>query len=188
MATAPTFDVTALRADFPILETTVHGRPLVYLDNAATTQKPRAVLQAIQDYYATSNANVHRACTTERARHRPVRGRPRPRRPVHRRRRSARDRLHAERHRGHQPRRPGVGPRPRRRRRRGAHHRHGAPLNIVPWQMLCAEKGATLRVVPMFDSGDSTSRRSIASSARGRGWSRCRRCRTRSAPSTRWPR
>ena len=60
MATATAFDVTAIRADFPILGTEVHGRPLVYLDNAATTQKPRVVLQALQDYYASSNANVHR--------------------------------------------------------------------------------------------------------------------------------
>jgi cysteine desulfurase / selenocysteine lyase len=44
MATALSFDVEAVRADFPILGTTVHGRPLVYLDNAATTQKPRQVL------------------------------------------------------------------------------------------------------------------------------------------------
>ncbi|MGD8415435.1 MAG: SufS family cysteine desulfurase [Pseudomonadales bacterium] len=49
------------RADFPILETQLEGGPLVYLDNAATTQKPRAVLDAMDDYYRTSNANVHRA-------------------------------------------------------------------------------------------------------------------------------
>lgn len=49
-----------IRADFPILEQTVHGRPLVYLDNAATTQKPKPVLEAICRYYETYNSNVHR--------------------------------------------------------------------------------------------------------------------------------
>jgi cysteine desulfurase/selenocysteine lyase len=58
-AAAP-YDVDRVRADFPILSRTVHGRPLVYLDNAATTQKPRAVVEAIAGYYGTINANVHR--------------------------------------------------------------------------------------------------------------------------------
>jgi cysteine desulfurase/selenocysteine lyase len=49
-----------LRADFPILATTAHGRPLVYLDNAATSQKPRAVIDAVSHYYERDNANVHR--------------------------------------------------------------------------------------------------------------------------------
>ena len=53
-------DVQRLRADFPILSRTVNGKPLVYLDNAATTQKPRAVLDAIEAYYTDINANVHR--------------------------------------------------------------------------------------------------------------------------------
>lgn len=55
------FDVQALRAQFPILEQTVNGKPLVYLDNAATTQKPRQVIDAVRDYYEGSNSNVHRA-------------------------------------------------------------------------------------------------------------------------------
>jgi cysteine desulfurase / selenocysteine lyase len=54
------FDVHAVRADFPILGTRVHGKPLVYLDNAATTQKPQAVLDRIAAYYGRENANVHR--------------------------------------------------------------------------------------------------------------------------------
>ncbi|MDI6857681.1 MAG: cysteine desulfurase [Dehalococcoidia bacterium] len=53
-------DVEAVRRDFPILERRVHGRPLVYLDNAATTQKPRAVIDALSQYYERSNANIHR--------------------------------------------------------------------------------------------------------------------------------
>jgi cysteine desulfurase/selenocysteine lyase len=58
------FDPRALRARFPILGRQVHGHPLVYLDNAATTQKPDTVLAAIASYYTTSNANVHRGVHT----------------------------------------------------------------------------------------------------------------------------
>src|SRR5687767_5667870 len=54
------FDVQRIRADFPILARQVHGRPLVYLDNAATTQKPQPVLDALMRYYTDTNANVHR--------------------------------------------------------------------------------------------------------------------------------
>jgi len=57
-------DPVALRADFPILQREVHGKRLVYLDNAATAQKPRSVIQAITDYYEHSNANVHRGVHT----------------------------------------------------------------------------------------------------------------------------
>jgi cysteine desulfurase/selenocysteine lyase len=55
-----TFDIERVRADFPILSREVHGRPLVYLDNAATTQKPRAVIDALVHYYEHYNANIHR--------------------------------------------------------------------------------------------------------------------------------
>jgi len=54
------FDVRTIRDDFPILHTTVHGKPLVYLDNAATTQKPRAVIDRLVRFYETENANIHR--------------------------------------------------------------------------------------------------------------------------------
>ncbi len=63
-AAAPAFDVARIRADFPILSTQVHGKPLIYLDNAATTQKPRRVIDAISHYYETTNANVHRGVHT----------------------------------------------------------------------------------------------------------------------------
>jgi cysteine desulfurase/selenocysteine lyase len=53
-------DWSALRADFPILDQQVHGQPLIYFDNAATTQKPRAVVEALRRYYENDNANVHR--------------------------------------------------------------------------------------------------------------------------------
>ena len=54
------FDVKRVRADFPALHQSIHGRPLVYLDNAATTQKPAAVIEALRRYYEDDNANVHR--------------------------------------------------------------------------------------------------------------------------------
>src|SRR5438093_9434827 len=53
-------DWSALRDDFPILDQNVHGQPLIYFDNAATTQKPRAVLETLRHYYERDNANVHR--------------------------------------------------------------------------------------------------------------------------------
>lgn len=63
-ATAGVFDVESLRAQFPILARQVHGKPLVYLDNAATKQKPQAVIDAIEAYYQHTNANVHRGLHT----------------------------------------------------------------------------------------------------------------------------
>src|SRR3990170_7984538 len=53
-----------LRADFPILERRIHGRPLIYLDSAATAQKPRQVIEAVCRFYESSNANVHRSIHT----------------------------------------------------------------------------------------------------------------------------
>lgn len=60
MSVAATFNVDTLREQFPILNQRVNGKPLVYLDNAATTQKPRAVIEAVDDYYRRFNSNVHR--------------------------------------------------------------------------------------------------------------------------------
>ena len=54
------FDVQKVRKDFPILDRKIHGNPLVYFDNAATTQKPQAVIDSLVDYYQNYNANVHR--------------------------------------------------------------------------------------------------------------------------------
>ena len=64
-----TLDVQRIREDFPILERQVYGKPLVYLDNAATSQKPRQVIDALVDYYENYNANIHRAvhCLGEEA-------------------------------------------------------------------------------------------------------------------------
>ena len=58
------FDVNAIRKDFPILHQEVNGKPLVYLDNGATTQKPQCVIDAINDYYRLDNSNVHRGAHT----------------------------------------------------------------------------------------------------------------------------
>jgi len=155
MATATAFDVTAIRADFPILGTEVHGKPLVYLDNAATTQKPRMVLQALQDYYASSNANVHRGVhhlsgkATDlfegaRARIATFIGAADAKEVIFTRNATEGINLVAQ----------TLG---------RANVTAGYDIvisamdhhsNIVPWQMLCEEKGATLRVIPMFDSGE----------------------------------
>jgi cysteine desulfurase/selenocysteine lyase len=149
------FDVAAVRAEFPILGRTLRGRPLVYLDSAATAQKPRAVIEAVADFYTNHYASVHRGVyeLSETAT-RMYEG--------------AREKLRAF-----------LGAREAReivfvrnateatnlaawswgRRNVGAgdevivtameHH-----ANIVPWQMLCEEKGARLRVLPVRDDGE----------------------------------
>ena len=58
------FDVCMVREDFPILSRLVHGKPLVYLDNASTSQKPRSVINSLVDYYERYNSNVHRGVHT----------------------------------------------------------------------------------------------------------------------------
>jgi cysteine desulfurase/selenocysteine lyase len=149
------WDVERIRKDFPILHQEVHGHPLVYLDNAATTQKPRVVIDALRAYYTTDNANVHRGVhrLSERATEAYEGARVRiqrflnaahPREIVFVRGATEGINLVAQTH-G----RRAVG--------RGdeivitalEHH-----SNIVPWQMLCEEKGAALRVVPIDDAGE----------------------------------
>src|SRR6185437_12196648 len=58
------FDVAKIKKDFPILERRINGKPLVYLDNAATSQKPLSVIEALSDYYRNNNANIHRGIHT----------------------------------------------------------------------------------------------------------------------------
>ena len=129
-ATAPTpvLDPRALKARFPILARTVHGRPLVYLDNAATTQKPDSVLGRVDALLrALQRQRPPRRAHPRRGGHRGLRGVPDAGRGVRQCPRPARRRHPAQRHRGDQPGRTLVG-REARRRRRGAPHRDGAPL------------------------------------------------------------
>lgn len=150
----PPFEPDMVRRDFPILSEQVHGRPLIWLDNAATTQKPQAVIDRLAWFYAHENSNIHRAAHTLAARATDAYE-------------AARDKvarfLHAS--------SPNdiifvrgtteainLIAQSWGRRHVGAgdeiiitwleHH-----ANIVPWQQLCAEKGATLRVAPVDDRG-----------------------------------
>ena len=147
------FDVNKIRADFPILATQVYGRPLVYLDNAATTQKPRCVVNAEVEEYYTANANVHRG--------------------VHYLSEKATDLLEQAREtvrgfinassvseivftRGTTESINLVASSFGELLEEGdevivsvmEHH-----SNIVPWQLLCGRKGVKLRVIPMTDEG-----------------------------------
>jgi cysteine desulfurase / selenocysteine lyase len=155
LASAPAFDVARIRADFPILSRTVNGKPLVYLDNAATTQKPRAVLDAIASYYTGINANVHRG--------------------VHELSQQATDAYEAARERVRRYfnagstreivftrnateginlvaasfARPRLQPGDEVLISAMEHH-----SNIVPWQLVCEATGARLRVAPIDDHGE----------------------------------
>ncbi|MGH7315706.1 MAG: SufS family cysteine desulfurase [Candidatus Rokuibacteriota bacterium] len=144
-----------VRKDFPILHQEVHGRPLVYLDSAATSQKPQVVIDALADYYARDNANVHRGVhrlserATEayegaRARIRRFLNAAHPREIVFVRGTTEGINLVAQAY-GRQT----VGPGDEVVITALEHH-----SNIVPWQMLCEEKGAALRVVPIDDAGE----------------------------------
>ena len=147
-------DVARLRADFPLLAQRENGHPLVYLDNAATTQKPQAVLDAITEYYRTTNANVHRGAydLAIRATEAYEAARTRlagfvnawaPEGVVFTRGTTEAINLVAA----------AYG---------RAHVRTGDSVvvtamehhsNLVPWQMLCQEKGATLRMVEITGDG-----------------------------------
>src|SRR3989442_5888758 len=147
-------DVEKVRKDFPILHQQVHGKPLVYLDSAATSQKPRAVIDAIAGYYIDDNANVHRGVhlLSERATQAYEAAREKVQRFV--------NAAHAHEIvfvRGTTEAINLVAQTFGRARIRSGdeivitvmeHH-----SNIVPWQMLCEEKGAVLRVAPMDDDG-----------------------------------
>jgi cysteine desulfurase/selenocysteine lyase len=148
------FDVNAIRRDFPILQERVNGRPLVWLDNAATTQKPQAVIERLSYFYAHENSNIHRAAHTlaaratdayEAAREKVRRflNAPSTREIIFVRGATEAINLVAQ----------SWG---RRNVQKDdeivitwlEHH-----ANIVPWQMLCSEKGARLRVAPVDNSG-----------------------------------
>jgi cysteine desulfurase/selenocysteine lyase len=152
---AAAFDVERIRRDFPILHQRVHGKPLVYFDNAASTQKPLAVIEAIRDYYERDHANVHRGVHTlsERATKAYEEARLKVQKFLHANcireivftrgtteaanivaNSFARPHLHA----GDEIVVSTL-----------EHH-----SNIVPWQMACLEKNAHLRVVPVSDAGE----------------------------------
>jgi cysteine desulfurase / selenocysteine lyase len=149
------FGPEKIREDFPALRLKVHGKPLVYLDNAATTQKPQVVMDALTRYYTEENSNVHRGVhfLSQVATQAYDGGRTRVRRFLN----AAHDHeivftrgttdginLVAQ----------SYG---RKHLRAGdeviisamEHH-----SNIVPWQMICDEKGASLKVVPITDAGE----------------------------------
>jgi cysteine desulfurase/selenocysteine lyase len=148
------FDAHSIKRDFPILQERVHGRPLVWLDNAATTQKPQSVIDRLSYYYEHENSNVHRGAHTLAARATDAyeAARDKVRRLLHA--SSAKEIVFV---RGATE---GINlvAQSWGRRNVGAgdevvitwleHH-----ANIVPWQMLCSEKGARLRVAPVDDRG-----------------------------------
>jgi cysteine desulfurase/selenocysteine lyase len=149
------FDVWKIREDFPILKRHVHGKPLVYLDNAATSQKPQIVIDRLNRYYAEENANIHRgvhylsqqatqAYEDARAKVQRFLNAPSDREIIFT--RSVTEAINLVAH--------SYG---RKFLKAGdeiiisamEHH-----SNIVPWQILCEEKGAILRVVPITDAGE----------------------------------
>ena len=148
-------DVAKIREDFPILKQQVRGKPLVYLDNAATSQKPQVVIDTLAWYYATENSNIHRGLhyLSERATQDYEEARGKARRFLN----ASDDReiifvrgtteginLVAQSY-GRQH----VGPGDEIIISHMEHH-----SNIVPWQLLCEEKGANLRIIPISDDGE----------------------------------
>ncbi len=151
----PPLDVARVRADFPALHQEVHGRPLAYLDNAATTQKPFTVIDAVERYYRRDNANVHRGVHTLSQRatadYEGAREKARVFLNAHSSReivfvRGATEAINLV---AQSFGRANIG--------RGdeilitemEHH-----SNIVPWQLLSGQLGATLRVAPINDAGE----------------------------------
>src|SRR6266566_3494880 len=94
-------DWDSLRTDFPILHQKVHGHPLIYFDNAATSQKPRMVLDALRNYYERDNANVHRGIHELSNRATAAYEGARARREIHQRSKRRRNRFHARHDRKH---------------------------------------------------------------------------------------
>jgi len=149
------FDVAKVQEDFPILKQTVNGKPLVYLDNAATSQKPQSVIDALVDYYSADNSNVHRGVHTlsQRATDHYEEARSKVRRFI-----NADDDREIIFVRGTTE---GINLVAQTFGRENIHEGDEIIIsamehhsNIVPWQMLCQERGAILRVVPIDDSGE----------------------------------
>ena len=149
------FDVEQVRAEFPILAQEVNGRPLVYLDNGATSQKPRRVIDAVRHYYESDNANIHRGlhALSERATNAYEGARDTVRaflNAADRREvvfvRSATEGLNLI---AQSWARPRLAPDDEILVTTMEHH-----SNIVPWQLVCRHTGARLRVAPIHDSGE----------------------------------
>lgn len=149
------YDVEKVRAEFPILQEKIHGKPLIYLDNANTTQKPLRVLEAIQRFYSQQNANIHRAThlLSERATVAYDDAREKVRRFLNARYfeeivfvRNATEGVNLI---AQTFGRRFVGEGDEILISAMEHH-----ANIVPWQMLCEEKGAKLRVIPISAEGE----------------------------------
>ncbi len=148
-------DIERIRQDFPILRQKVHGKPLVYLDNAATSQKPQAVLDALDHFYTADCSNIHRGVhqLSERATNAYENARVKVQRFL-----NAADAKEIIFVRGTTDALNLVAYTFGRQRVQAGneilltameHH-----SNIVPWQLLCEEKGAQLRVAPMNDAGE----------------------------------
>ena len=151
---AKTWDVERVRKDFPILFSTAHGKPLVYLDNAATSQKPRAVIDAVQDFYEESNANVHRGVHWLSEKATAIYEGTREKVRAYFNARSTKEIIYTH----------GTteGINLVANSYGAAFVRAGDEIiiselehhsNIVPWQMLCERTGARLRVAPIDDDG-----------------------------------
>lgn len=149
------FDPERIRQDFPILHQEVHGKPLVYLDNAATSQKPRQVIEALDHYYQFDNANIHRGvhALSERATAAFEGARDKVKKFL-----NAADRREIVFVRGATEAINLVAQSYARPRLKLGdeilitemeHH-----ANIVPWQMVCEQTGATLKVVPIDEAGE----------------------------------
>ncbi len=149
------FDVEKVRAEFPILERIVHGKPLVYLDNAASSQKPRAVIDAITDYYSRYHSNIHRGVHTlseeattayeaARAKVRDFLRAPSEHEVIFVRGTTEGINLVAQAYA-----RPKLDPGDEILVSEMEHH-----SNIIPWQVVCEQTGARLVVAPMNDAGE----------------------------------
>lgn len=149
------FDVGKIREDFPILEQRIHGKPLVYLDNAATTHKPQVVIDVTNRFYSQDNSNVHRGVhqLSQRATEAYEDARVRVQRFLNAAEtkeiifvKGVTEAINLV---AHTYGRMQVGPGDEVLVSAMEHH-----SNIVPWQILCQEKGAALRVIPMNDAGE----------------------------------
>ena len=149
------FDVERIRRDFPILSRTVHGKPLVYLDTAASAQRPLAVIEATDRFYRLHNANVHRGVHTLSQEATDLYEGARRRLAAHVNAASEREIIFT---RGTTESinlvaqsylRPRLGPGDEILLTHMEHH-----SNIVPWQMLCELTGATLKVAPINGRGE----------------------------------